>query len=152
MLIFVVIAFMVLLKDIAADIVDYLCLFLQSNNSYENLNYGQLYKSQILIVLIVLVYPLMIQKSLYALRYVSYMGTASVLLLLIIIIIKSIHVNYADPSIFTLNARWYPESITDVIYSLPIILIAFLCQFNVLGVYSNVSYDYFCVDELSYES
>jgi amino acid permease len=129
MLIFVVIAFMILEKDIAGNIIDY---FLGYGS------YGQRYKSVILIILTVFSFPVMIAKSLYALRHVSYLGTGSVFLLLIVILIKSVSVNLQNPQLFAAKSQAWPQQNSDVLYSLPIILIAFLCQFNVLGVYSNL--------------
>ena len=128
MLFFVVIAFMVLEKDIAGDILDY---FLPGN-------YGIQYKSSILIILTIISFPVMIADNLYALRHVSYLGITSVLLLLGVIISKAITINYLNPNLFKEKSHSIPNSIGDILYSLPIILIAFLCQFNVLGVYSNL--------------
>jgi amino acid permease len=117
MLIFVVIAFMILEKDIAGDIIDY---FIGEGD------YGRQYKSIILIILTVFSFPVMIAKSLYALRNVSFLGTFSVGLLLIVIIIKSVIFNYRSPESFSNYSRPGPENIGDVLYALPIILIAFL--------------------------
>lgn len=116
MLIFVVIAFMILEKDIAGDIMDY---FLVGE-------YGKLYKSTILIVLTVFSFPVMIARNLYALRNVSFLGTASVALLLVVILLKSAIGNYRSPDSFSQQGRTGPKEIGDVLYALPIILIAFL--------------------------
>lgn len=50
-------------------------------------------RSYLLGALLVVSYPLMIAKSLYALRHVSYVGISSVMLLLFVIISKSYHTN-----------------------------------------------------------
>lgn len=120
---------MIIEKDIAGDIIDY---FLPQGD------FGQRYKSFILLVLTILLYPVLVAKNLYALRHVSYLGTLSVLLLLMVIVVKSLKLNIAEPQFRVEKSHWGPESFAHALFSLPIILIAFLCQFNVLGVYSTL--------------
>ena len=117
MLIFVVIAFMILEKDIAGDIADYILVYG---------DFGKQYKSVILIILTIFSFPVMIAKDLYALRNVSFLGIASVALLLVVILMKSYISNYRNPNLFSVYGRAGPIELADVVYALPIILIAFL--------------------------
>lgn len=136
MLLFVIMAFFILEKDIAGNILDY---FLHSHDSG---SIDSTYKSVILSVIIVFTFPIMLADNYHSLRYISYLGTLSVTLLLFIIAIKSFILNWQSPERIVNNLRLGPNSFFDILTALPIILIAFMCQFNILGIYSNLSNPY----------
>lgn len=134
-LLLVVTAFMVLLKDISGNIIDF---------STSSTTRGDEYKSSVLVVIVILMFPLMFSENLYALRHVSFLGIFSVVFLLAVIMGKTAQSFslYGD-SIFR-KVDYWPENYNNVLTSLPIILIAFMCQFNILGVHANLirpSYD-----------
>ena len=135
MLFLVIVAFFILIKDISGDIFEF--VFFQ--DSLEHLSPGA--RSWTLYLITACMFPLMIAKSLHALRHISYVGTFSVLLLLVVILLKAVKANTeravgGDQSASV--ARMWALHLTDVLAALPIILIAFLCQFNVVGVYAKL--------------
>lgn len=129
MLFFVIVAFLILIKDIAAAVIEYLLLQeseVLSNNA----------RSRTLYCITACMFPLMIQPSLHALRHVSYVGTASVMLLLCVIAYKAASKLASGEQE---QMRMGPQQPSDVLSALPIILIAFLCQFNVVSVYAKLA-------------
>lgn len=132
----VVIAFLVLLRDIASDVVEF---FLPAGYHISS----QL-KNLITVVLTASSFPLMCSDNLHALRYVSYAGSVCVFILLLTVTHKTYLVNFTDVSSANQGfapvgpARWGPKTFTDFFTAAPIIFISFLCQFNVLGVYSDL--------------
>jgi len=148
MLFLVVIAFLILVRDISGDVVEFLMFgpaFSAEDDALQGLD-GQS-RSLLLHLMTVAMLPLMAQESLHALRHVSYVGSASVMLLLGVIAHKAYLANTRDGEGFLDSvmsggprgaARWGPEKWTDVLTALPIILIAFLCQFNIVGVFSKL--------------
>lgn len=142
MLFLVIIAFLILIRDISGDILEFAAL----GDSNEGLGAGG--RTLLLYGVTTAMLPLMMQKSLHALRHVSYIGSASVLLLLVVLTLKMYKANThggADFFVTLFNggprgtAQMWPENLVDVFTALPIILIAFLCQFNVVSVYAKMT-------------
>ena len=155
MLFLVVVAFLVLIRDISSDIIEYV---MASSVGLDGASEGAGFvvrmsgaqRNMALCGIVVVMFPLMAQRSLHALRHVSYVGTASVLLLLIVLGEKTFRVNTKGSGglgFFESIARGGPRGAAtagpavdplDILTALPIILIAFLCQFNVVSVYASL--------------
>ena len=130
-LILVLIAFLVLLRDIAVAVVEFF--------TPDNYHLSVQLKNLVTIVLTSVSFPLMTSDNLHALRYVSYAGSICVFILLCTICQKTYTVNVTSPASYEhAPVRWGPESASDLFAAIPIIFISFLCQFNVLGVYSDL--------------
>lgn len=130
MLLCVVVAFMVLSKDILGNVIDF---------AFSSSVLGAKFKSIALLVAVILTFPLMASKDLHALRHVSFLGISSVIFLLFVILWKSFCSLQLYGSLRFQQIRMWPISTKELLTSLPIILIAFMCQFNILGVYSRLS-------------
>lgn len=129
MLFLVMIAFLILMKDIAADIVQFF--------TPASFALTERMKNLITIVLTAICFPLMTADHLHSLRYVSYAGTVCVLILLYSISSEAFRA-YHDGILSEEQLRFGPSKISDIFVGLPIIFISFLCQFNILGVYSDL--------------
>ncbi len=95
-------------------------------------------KYSLLIGIAILCSPLLFKDTLHSLRYSCYCGFSCICFMLFILIIKcmtSTHITYDSLT----NLRLGPERLTDMLIALPIIKLCFLCQFNMLGVYGNLS-------------
>ena len=148
MLFLVVIAFLILIRDISGDVVEFL-MFGPAYSAEDDVLQGldAHSRSLLLHIMTAAMLPLMAQESLHALRHVSYVGSASVMLLLGVIAHKAYLANTRNGEGFWNSvlaggprgaARLGPEKWGDVLTALPIILIAFLCQFNIVGVFTKL--------------
>jgi len=149
----VLIAFMCLLSDIGGDVAEYLYygkmadvgVGLNTINSgltagrLSNVNGFSVQARHHIASAIVLlfIYPLMTTESLHSLRHVSFIGITSILSLLVVLLKKCITVNLQNPDLAA-QAVMEPASTQDFLTALPIVLIAFFVQFNVIDVYSNL--------------
>lgn len=129
MLFLVIIAFLVLLKDISGDIIQF---FLADSYILTDRM-----KNLITITLTALFFPLMAADHLHSLRFVSYAGTTCVLVLLFSITYEA-YTAYNIGELTGETIRWGPTTSSDIFIGLPIIFISFLCQFNIIGVYSDL--------------
>lgn len=129
MLFLVIIAFLILMKDIAADIVQFF--------TPPSFPLTERMKNLITIVLTAICFPLMTADHLHSLRYVSYAGTVCVLILLYSISSEAFAA-YKGGVFHEELIRFGPSNLSDIFIGLPIIFISFLCQFNILGVYSDL--------------
>lgn len=132
LLFLVLVAFCILVKSIASDVGEY--FFLTPEQEYSD---KSKYKFSISI-LCLFVFPLMTLENLYALRYASFLGMSSILLLLGVLLYKCTSNIYADPDSLD-EARMWPAQSEDVLTAAPIMLIAFLCQFNAVEVYVTLA-------------
>ena len=153
----VLIAFMCLLNDIGGDVAEYLYYGRANGDGIMNtINSGKLtlgynhtdapnerdgvgfdVRTRHFIssaIAMFFIFPLMTRDSLYSLRHTSYLGMICIMTLLAVLIRKCVNVNEADPSLI-LQAELVPASGKDFLSALPIVLIAFLVQFNVIDVY-----------------
>jgi len=151
----VLIAFMCLLSDIGGDVAEYLYYGKMAdvgagvglNTINSGLTRGRLSTANgfsvqtrhhiASAVVLLFIYPLMTTESLHSLRHVSFIGITSILSLLVVLLKKCITVNLANPELAA-QAVTKPASTQDFLTALPIVLIAFFVQFNVIDVYSNL--------------
>ena len=161
-LIFVLIAYMVLVKDIwtpilislyytAATSAEYHGSSMEATTSSVTLTsaattLSSLQEAQdaawgpyVLIGIVVFMSPFLVQRSLHALRFNCYIGFASVSMLCLALCHHALSSSATgDNSSTTANVLWTqdfwlapPESIQDVITAFPILMLSFLCHFNV---------------------
>lgn len=117
-LMFVTVAFMILVQDIWTSIVSMLF-----RREIDDIN-----QEMVLLVVLVLMCPFFIQRSLHALRFNCYIGFASVPVLL-----WAIWHDVATQPMEFKPMKWTTSG-NDILFAFPIINLAFLCVFNVLPV------------------
>lgn len=118
-LLFVLVAFMVLVRDIWTPVLN--ALFKSELND-----------DIVLLIILILMSPFLTRRTLYALRYNCYIGFASATILCAGIC----HRTWLDG---TKNIKLYPESMGDALYGFPIITLSFLSCYNILPVYSSLT-------------
>jgi amino acid permease len=93
----------------------------------------------LLLILLFCLFPLMLQRDLYALRYTCYVGFCSLVVLTFGLATKAYERNVVvEPGIFAQQVLWYTSDVKEVIFVFPIVMMSFLCCFNVLGVHSSL--------------
>jgi amino acid permease len=112
-LLFVLTAYMVLLRDIWTPLVR---LLLPTING-----------DVVLLVIILLMSPCLIQRTLHALRFNCYVGFGSVSILCLALVHHAIMVDQKD-------LKYFPHSLSDALVAFPIITLSFLSAFNVLPI------------------
>ena len=115
-LVFVLMAYMVLLEDIWTDIVEIV-------GNRENVP-AQL----VLLVIILLMSPFLAQRTLHALRFNCYVGFASVSILCLALCHHAFITPLPDPLLL------WTTSWNDVLFAFPIITLSFLSIFNILPI------------------
>mmetsp|Transcript_8737 Transcript_8737/g.20914 ORF Transcript_8737/g.20914 Transcript_8737/m.20914 type:complete len:459 (+) Transcript_8737:118-1494(+) len=117
-LMFVTVAFMILVQDIWTSIVS-----MVARKDLDDVN-----QDWVLLVVLILMSPCFIQRSLHALRFNCYIGFASIPILLL-----ALWHDVATEPIEMEPLQW-TNSFNDVLFAFPIINLSFLCVFNVLPV------------------
>lgn len=112
-LLFVLVAFMVLVKDIWTPIVG---MVVKGCND-----------DLVLFVMLLLMSPFLLQKKLHALRFNCYVGFVSVSILCIALC----HHGFLSPRP---HLKLWPTNISDVLFAFPIITLSFLSHFNILPI------------------
>lgn len=134
LLVLVIIAFLVLLRDISASVFDYF--------SPHDHDLSDKQKNMLVTILVFLCYPIMVADQLYNLRLVSYMGTTCVCFLLLILFYKSTVTNFFSNEINTSSslrvARMGPIDAMDIFTAIPITLISYFCHCNIISVYCEL--------------
>lgn len=119
-LLFVLVAFMILVRDIWTPLVNGLFL----SDVHENI---------VLFTILVLMSPFLTRRTLYALRFNCYFGFASASILCAGIC----HHVWHDGSVS--EVKFLPSSTEDALYGFPIITLGFLSSFNILPVHSSLT-------------
>ena len=109
----------------------------------------------IMLVMTLVTLPLSFKSSLHRLKWASVGCISSVIILAIIIVQKAVSALFRDVAVdslrgapngaprnttlvlLTLPVQWYPKSLMDCLYAIPIFAIAFLCHFNCLPTHEN---------------
>jgi amino acid permease len=120
-LIFVIIAYMVLVQDIWTSIVQIVGRMGDTKPNPEI----------VLLVIILLISPFLVQTSLHSLRYNCYIGFASVSILCLALVH---HAWTSTPTDASLSILWWSDDFKDVLIAFPIITLSFLSIFNVLPI------------------
>lgn len=140
-LLFVVCAYMVLIRDIWTPIIWLITqtLFTTTNGVglsppiSENANKEAL-GDAVLLLIIGVISPFLLKKDLHALRYNCYLGFASITLLCLSIVYRASQKIAAGD----VDIKLWPESLTDVLFAYPIPILAFMCHFNMIGVQASL--------------
>lgn len=117
-LMFVLVAFMILVQDIWCSIVE------MTTNKQE----GDLNDDKVLLIVLILMSPFFVQRTLHALRFNCYVGFASVPILLLALWHHAVTEPTSKPILL------WTSSMSDVLFAFPMINLSFLCVFNVLPV------------------
>jgi amino acid permease len=138
LLFLVLVAYMVLLKDIWTPVLLQLVpqiqtwtQQLQQQQQQEDGSSSQI----ILIMILIVVLPLLLQTDLHALRHTCYIGFVSAILLLLGVSQQAFVRNWNDPNLFLNNVVWVGDR-DGILYAFPIIVLSFFSIYNVLTVHS----------------
>ncbi len=96
--------------------------------------------------------PFCYQRNIKALRYTSALSVTSVLMLAAIIALKTLLHFGSAHSIYYVDAdgvkrsywmrtemKLFPDSLSDVIYTIPVFFLSFMCHFNIPQVHSELT-------------
>lgn len=134
-LLFVLVAYMVLLRDIWTPLVQ--------------LQLPGISGDVVLLGIIILMSPCLVQRTLHALRFNCYIGFGSVSLLCIALLHHAVMTLMTtataggttdDQDVRTTNAtsslklKYFPDSLADALFAFPIITLSFLSAFNILPI------------------
>eukprot|EP00586_Coscinodiscus_wailesii_P007428 CAMPEP_0172491660 /NCGR_PEP_ID=MMETSP1066-20121228/22535_1 /TAXON_ID=671091 /ORGANISM="Coscinodiscus wailesii, Strain CCMP2513" /LENGTH=470 /DNA_ID=CAMNT_0013260821 /DNA_START=97 /DNA_END=1506 /DNA_ORIENTATION=- len=141
-LLFVLVAYMVLVRDIWTPIVNALFVApFSSSPSGGDGTYSLLQGNITLLVIVASLSPFLLRKELHALRYNCYVGFASITVLCIAIIYRAWEkacLDDDDNSAPAAALKWYSTSLDDLSYAFPLITLNFLCSFNIIGVQASL--------------
>lgn len=142
LLFMVLVAYMVLLKDIwtpvILNMVPALANFLYSKSDNDNESNAMMDEASnsMLVLLLVLILPLLLQTDLHALRHTCYVGFASAVVLMLGVIHQAVHRNWVEePGLFHAKVLWVGDY-DGILYAYPIIVLSFFSIYNVLTVHS----------------
>jgi amino acid permease len=116
-LLFVLVAYMVLVKDIWTPLVGMLV--------------EGVHGDVVLLLILIFMTPFLLQRTLHALRFNCYVGFASVSLLCLALC----HHGLTSPHL-KFDLKLWPEKMADVLFAFPIITLSFLSHFNILPIQS----------------
>ena len=137
---FVIVAYMVLVKDIWTPLLLHLLPSMKELvRQYFNVDAdtSPLPSDLFLVAFIIVSLPLLLQKNLHALRHTCYVGFTSLILLIVAIVRRAYQLNFLDDvGIFEKKVKWYSTDVHDIIYAFPIIALSFFSIYNVLSVHS----------------
>jgi len=146
-LMFVLVAFMVLIKDIWTPIIlSAVRSFVFNNEQGEGKDGSdedgwQPYAnadSLVLLSIITCMSPFLLRHNLHALRHNCYVGFCSVTCLLFALVYRAYQKNVSQPELFSSNIVYFTNNFGSVLFSFPIVTLAFLCSFNIISVHSSL--------------
>lgn len=88
----------------------------------------------VLLGLLLIISPFLLKKDLTSLSHICFVGFASIAVLCVAMVYRAAELNLGTDDLFQAEVKWMPASGFDVIHALPIILLAFLCSFNMISV------------------
>ena len=130
-LMFVIMAYMVLIRDIWSPLVGEVVLS-RSSGSDTNVN-----GDYVLLSIVILLLPFLIQRSLHALRYLNYVGSASIFILCLALCrggYQRINNESSKLSAWDDIEIFKVPSLQDILFSFPIVMLSFLCHFNIISI------------------
>lgn len=92
----------------------------------------------VLLVLLGLMMKFLLKKDLTSLSNICYVGFFSIVILCVAMVYRAVELNLSHPGMFTTNVKWVAASFADVLSALPIVLLAFLCSFNIISVHCSL--------------
>ncbi|CAM9476568.1 unnamed protein product [Chrysoparadoxa australica] len=124
---FVYVAYMILARDIWTSLIEVLWGGGDFSPDQQNL---------LLLVILILNLPACVQRDLHALRHICYVGFFSAVLLTLAIGYRCVEYNTQYPKA-TAQVKLVSTCLEDILSTVPILSLAFLCQFNMLGVHAS---------------
>jgi amino acid permease len=139
LLFLVLVAYMVLLKDIWTPVILKMApglteLFASHTNNREA-SMEEDASQFMLILILILALPLLLQTDLHALRHTCYVGFASAIILMLGVTHEALQRNWDNPGLFDKNVLWVGDR-DGILYAFPIIVLSFFSIYNVLTVHS----------------
>lgn len=133
---FVVAAFMVLIRDIWTPLVG---MFLGKTEDED----GGVSGDRVLVGFTIFLLPFLFQRSLHALKWNCYIGFASIIILCTALVRggfqRQFNLHHGELDDDTYKIEWFKiPSVQDALFAFPIIMLAFLCQFNVLSIQNTL--------------
>ena len=146
LLCFVLIAYMVLVKDIATPMVLYVWPDLMAffarlaglNAQVDEDAVVDVASRYILMAILLCVSPLLLKRDLHALRHTCYVGMLSALVLLFGVVHRCIERNVFQKGLFREKAVWWGDT-DGIMFAFPIIILSFFSIYNVLSVHSALT-------------
>jgi amino acid permease len=134
----ILVAYMVLLKGIATPMLLSLAVSLDIIEDFDEDHFDR-ESDALLLILLLCLFPLLLKRDLYALRHTCYVGFCSLVVLTFGLATRAYQRNVMiQPGIFAQQALWWTSDVKDVIVVFPIVMMSFLCCFNVLGVHGSL--------------
>lgn len=141
LLCFVLVAFMVLVKDIWTPVILSLLpaletFFAHSSKSNDEDVIMNEASDYMLVPILMCTMPFLLKKDLHALRHTCYVGFASALILTAAVVHRAIDLNvFQEPGLFQEKVNWVGD-LEGILFAFPIICLSFFCIYNVLSVHS----------------
>lgn len=138
LLLFFLIAYIVLVKDVWTPIL--LCLLpAQALIPYDVSHLSENEQEEVAgdfvsLLALTLVGPFLLKRDLHGLRHTCYVGLCSACLLALAIVIRAAQRNIST-SMFKTHVKLYATSWADLLFAFPIIVLSFMCCYNVLAVH-----------------
>lgn len=140
-LLFVICAYMVLIRDIWTPIVLLAAqaLMLTTSGSRTPASASEADREDslgdvVLLFIIIIISPFLLKKDLHSLRYNCYLGFVSIALLCLAIAYRASQKIAAGD----IDIKMWPDSLTDVLFAYPIPILALMCHFNMIGVQGSL--------------
>ena len=144
-LLFVIAAFMVLIRDIWVPLVD---LFLGGSGGRRSTEEDNVNSDVVLTCIIVFLLPFLFQRSLHSLKWNCYIGFVSILILSTALCRggfqrqfgrsnEQLHDDDEDDDTYAIEFFKLP-SVKECLFSFPIVMLAYLCQFNILSIQNTL--------------
>lgn len=101
----------------------------------------------LLSIILLLAFPLLLQKDLHALRHTCYLGFSSCVLLAIAVTYRAFgrHIHSGTTNIMDVSAShsqpsllWYSTDVADLLFAVPIVVLCFFCSYNALSIHSQL--------------
>ena len=141
LLIFMLIAYIVLVKDVwtpmvlalipAQDIIPF------DASEYSDDELQDVAGDFVALMALAIVSPFLLKRDLYALRYTCYVGLCSACLLACAIVYRCMQRNL-HTNLFRTNVKLFADNWADLLFAFPIIVLSFMCCYNVLAVHGSL--------------
>jgi amino acid permease len=135
---FVVAAFMVLIRDIWTPLVG-----MSLGKTVDDEGNSGVSGDQVLVGFMIFLLPFLFQRTLHALKWNCYIGFASIIILCSALVRggfqrqHNLHPAEDDDNVYNIDWFKVPPA-QDALFAFPIVMLAFLCQFNVLSIQNTL--------------
>jgi amino acid permease len=141
LLIFMLVAYIVLVQDVWTPIL--LCVLpVEALIPYDVSHLSEAEQQGVAgnfvsLLALALVSPFLLKRDLHGLRHTCYVGLCSACLLASAIVYRAAQRNIGT-TLFQTNVKLYATSWADVLFAFPIIVLSFMCCYNVLAVHGGL--------------